>query len=398
MKRWDLKGKKVLVRVDFNVPMNDRQEVTDDTRIVAALPTIQHLLDQGAAVILFSHLGRPEKKDGSIDKSSYSMGPVAQHLEKVLGRTVKFVGEPRGASVASTAKSLASGDVLVLENTRYEKGESKNDPALAEEWSKLADYFVNDAFGTAHRAHASNAGVAALFPPAKKSFGLLMEKEVTSAQRILVNPARPFTAILGGAKVSDKIQLIENLLGKANHIIIGGGMAYTFMKAKGGKIGKSLCEEDKIALAEQLLTKAKAAGVTIHLPEDSLAADNFSADAQTKVVNSKAIPDGWMGLDIGPEAIAQFKKVIASSKSICWNGPMGVFELAPFAGGTKSIAQAVASATRAGAFSLIGGGDSVAAVNQMGLADEVSFVSTGGGAMLTMLEGSEMPGIETIQK
>ncbi len=398
MKNWALKGKKVLIRVDFNVPMNDQQDVTDDTRIVAAIPTIKHILDQGAAVILFSHLGRPEKKDGSIDKTSYSMGPVARHLEKVLGKPVKFSGEPRGEKVAQAAKALQAGEVLVLENTRYEKGESKNDPTLAEEWSHLADYYVNDAFGTAHRAHASNAGVASFFTTATKSFGLLMEKEVLSAQRILVNPARPFTAILGGAKVSDKILLIENLIGKANHIIIGGGMAYTFMKAKGGKIGKSLCEEDKVSLAEQLLAKAKAAGVTIHLPEDSIAADAFSADAQTRTVNSKAIPEGWMGLDIGPEAVAHFSKVIASSKSICWNGPMGVFELAPFAAGTKAIAQAVASATRNGAFSLIGGGDSVAAVNQMGLADEVSFVSTGGGAMLTMLEGSDMPGIDCIVK
>lgn len=398
MKNWALKGKKVLIRVDFNVPMNDQQEVTDDTRIVAAIPTINHMLDHGAAVILFSHLGRPEKKDGSIDKSKYSMGPVADHLEKVLGKPVNFIGEPRGEKVTQAAKALQPGEILVLENTRYEKGESKNDLALAEEWSHLADYYVNDAFGTAHRAHASNAGVASFFSTANKSFGLLMEKEVLSAQRILVNPARPFTAILGGAKVSDKILLIENLLGKANHIIIGGGMAYTFMKAKGGKIGKSLCEEDKVSLAEQLLAKAKTAGVTIHLPEDSLAADAFSAEAQTRTVSSKAIPEGWMGLDIGPEAVAHFSKVIASSKSICWNGPMGVFELAPFSAGTKAIAQAVASATRNGAFSLIGGGDSVAAVNQMGLADEVSFVSTGGGAMLTMLEGSEMPGIDCIEK
>lgn len=398
MKNWSLKDKKVLVRVDFNVPMNDQQKVTDDTRIVAALPTIHQLLDHGAAVILFSHLGRPEKKDGSIDKTSYSMGPVARHLEQVLGRPVKFVSEPRGEAVAQAAKGLSAGDVLVLENTRYEKGESKNDLALAEEWSKLADFYINDAFGTAHRAHASNAGVASFFSKANKSFGLLMEKEVKSAQRILVNPARPFTAILGGAKVSDKILLIENLIGKANHIIIGGGMAYTFMKAKGGKIGKSLCEEDKVELAEQLLTKAKAAGVSIHLPEDSVVADNFAVDAQTKIVNSKAVPEGWMGLDIGPEAIGHFSKVIASSKTICWNGPMGVFEMAPFAGGTKAIAQAVASATRHGAFSLIGGGDSVAAVNQLGLADEVSFVSTGGGAMLTMLEGSEMPGIDSIEQ
>ncbi|HPG07755.1 MAG TPA: phosphoglycerate kinase [Saprospiraceae bacterium] len=399
MIKIDVKDKDVLVRVDFNVPIKEGK-VSDDTRIKAAIPTINTLLDQGARkIILLSHLGRPLKalnEDGSLNVAKFSLAPVAPHLAALIRKPVLFVPYVSGPEAEKAVAEAPSGSILLLENTRFEAGEEKGKQELAEKWAKLGQVFINDAFGTAHRAHASNAILAGFFDAAHKSFGLLMQKEVESAQKVLNQPERPFTAILGGAKVSDKILLIENLLDKADNIIIGGGMAYTFMKAQGGKIGSSLCEEEKLDLANELVTKAKAKGVNLLLPVDSIAADAFAADAKTQLVMSNQIPDGWLGLDIGPEAVVTFSDAIKASKTICWNGPMGVFEMPAFANGTKKIAEAVAAATKLGAFSLVGGGDSVAAVNQMGLDDEVSYVSTGGGAMLTMLEGGDMPGISSI--
>ena len=395
----DVNHKNVLVRVDFNVPIKEGQ-VTDDTRIRAAIPTIQALLEKGAQkIILLSHLGRPLKalnEDGSLNVKKFTLAPIAPHLESLMGKKVIFVPTVSGPQAEKAIADAPAGSILLLENTRFEAGEEKGKSELAEQWAKLGQVFINDAFGTAHRAHASNAILAGFFDAKHKSFGLLMQKEVESAQKVLDHPDKPFTAILGGAKVSDKIMLIENLLDKADNIIIGGGMAYTFMKAQGGKIGSSLCEEDKLDLASELIAKAKTKSVNLLLPVDSIAADAFAADAKTQTVNSKEIPDGWLGLDIGPEAIKEFSDAIKASRTICWNGPMGVFEMAAFANGTKQVAEAVAAATKNGAFSLVGGGDSVAAVNQMGLDDEVSYVSTGGGAMLTMLEGGDMPGISSI--
>ncbi len=397
----DFNGKKVLMRVDFNVPLNGNNEITDDTRMRAALPTIRHVLDQGGAVILMSHLGRPQKKrldDGSINVEKFTLRHVVNHLSQLLnGASVAFCPKTVGEQAETMAANLAAGEVLVLENTRFQAEEAKGDATFAQQLAQLADIYVNDAFGTAHRAHASTTTVAQYFPKENKSFGFLMQKEIENATRVLNDPARPLTAIIGGAKVSDKILLLERLIDLANHIIIGGGMAYTFVKAQGGQTGNSLVEEDKQDLALQLLAKAKDKGVQIHLPADSVIADNFAADAQHEVQPSAAVPHGWMGLDIGPDARAAFAAVIQASKTILWNGPMGVFEMPNFANGTKQIAQSVADATATGAFSLVGGGDSVAAVNQMGLADAVSYVSTGGGAMLEFLEGKELPGIAAMR-
>jgi phosphoglycerate kinase len=396
----ELNGKKALVRVDFNVPLNSQFEITDDTRIQAALPTIRHILDQGGAAILMSHLGRPMKKlkeDGSIDKEKFTLHHIVAHLSGLLGVPVLFCDETVGEKATQMAADLKPGQVLVLENTRFEAGEKKGDEHFAKALAKLADVYVNDAFGTAHRAHASTTTVAQFFPAGSKSFGFLMEAEIKNADKVLNSPERPLTAIIGGAKVSDKILLLERLIDFVDNILIGGGMAYTFVKAQGGKIGNSLFEEDRVELAAELLKKAAAKGVKLVLPQDSVVADAFSNEANKAIKASNDIADGWMGLDIGQQAIADFSAIILASKTILWNGPMGVFEMENFANGTKTIAQTVAEATNQGAFSLVGGGDSVAAVKQMGLADEVSYVSTGGGAMLEFLEGKELPGIKAMK-
>ena len=365
-----------------------------------ALPTIQHILEQGGSVILTSHLGRPLKKlreDGSVDVEKFTLRHLIGHLGELLGKPVKFCPETVGATASDMASALNPGEVLLLENSRFQKEEEKGDLEFARNMASLADVYVNDAFGTAHRAHASTTIVAQFFTPEARTFGYLMKNEVENASKVLNNPARPFTAITGGAKVSDKILLLERFLDLVDNIIIGGGMAYTFVKAQGGHIGNSLVEDDRLDLAQELLQKAEAKGVNIYLPEDSVVADKFDNEANLLVTSSYEVPDGYMGLDIGEKAQAAFNEVIMASKTIIWNGPMGVFEMSNFAKGTKSIALAVAAATKNGAFSLVGGGDSVAAVNQMGLANEVSFVSTGGGAMLEMLEGKELPGIKAIQ-
>lgn len=392
---YDFSGQKALIRVDFNVPLDKQtQAITDDTRMRAAVPTIQKILADGGSVILMSHLGRP--KEGP--EAKYSLNHIVAHLGKLLGGApVHFADDCIGQQALDKAAALKAGEVLLLENLRFYKEEEKGDAAFAEKLSKLGDVYVNDAFGTAHRAHASTAIIAQFFAADKRMFGLLMEGEVESAERVLHKAERPFTAIIGGAKVSDKILIIENLLERATDIIIGGGMAYTFMKAQGGKIGNSLCEEDRLDTATSLLQKAAAKGVNIHLPADSILADKFAADANTSTAPSNAVPDGWMGLDIGPAACEQFANVIKRSKTILWNGPMGVFEMEKFQHGTKVIATAVAEATQGGAFSLVGGGDSVAAVNQFGFADKVSYVSTGGGAMLEYFEGKVLPGIAAVK-
>jgi len=391
---YNFSGQRALIRVDFNVPLDADLNITDDTRMRAAVPTIQKILSNGGSVILMSHLGRP--KDGPTDK--YSLRHLVAHLSKLLGdMPVQFADDCIGDQAVQKAAALKPGELLLLENLRFYKEEEKGDKAFAEKLSKLGDVYVNDAFGTAHRAHASTAVIADYFPTGKKTFGLVMEGEVASAEKVLHSGAKPFTAIIGGAKVSDKILILENLLEKATDIIIGGGMAYTFMKAQGGHIGNSLCEEDRIETAKSLLAKAEEKGVCIHLPPDSIIADKFDANADTSVAPSGQIPDGWMGLDIGEMACNQFANVIHHSKLILWNGPMGVFEMEKFQHGTKTIAKAVADATAQGAFSLVGGGDSVAAVNQFGYTDKVSYVSTGGGAMLEYFEGKVLPGIAAIK-
>lgn len=392
-------GKKVLVRVDFNVPFDADFNITDDTRIRAALPTIQKIINDGGSVILMSHLGRPLKKlkeDGTIDIQKCTLRHILQHLSKLLNCTVQFADSCVGENTTSLVKKLKPGEVILLENTRFYKEEEKGDANFAAQLALLGDIYVNDAFGTAHRAHASTTIVAHSFDAKHKCAGFLMAAEVANAKKVMQSPARPFTAILGGAKVSDKLLIIENLLDIADNIIIGGGMAYTFFKAKGGAIGNSLVEDDKLQLALQLLEKAKSKGVNFVLPKDSIIADKFADDANTKIAYNNNIPSGWMGLDIGTEAIADISKVILDSKTILWNGPMGVFEMVQFQQGTKSIALAVVEATTNGAFSLVGGGDSVAAVNKFGLAQKVSFVSTGGGAMLEFFEGKTLPGIEAL--
>ena len=402
---FNFSGHKALIRVDFNVPIDMDFNVTDNTRITATIPTIKKILADGGSVILMTHLGRP--KDGAVDK--YSVKHLINSLYKLL-----HVGHPNsdnynentkvlvahdciGTQAVLAASILKPGEVLLLENLRFYKEEEKGDEAFAEKLSKLGDVYVNDAFGTAHRAHASTAVIAKFFEANNKMFGLLMESEVLSAEKVLHQAKKPFTAIIGGAKVSDKILIIENLLDRATDIIIGGGMAYTFMKARGGKIGNSLCEDDRLETAKEILEKAKQKNVSIHLPEDSVIADKFASDATTKNCPSDAIPDGWMGLDIGGKAIDIFSAVINKSKTILWNGPMGVFEMEKFQNGTKAIALAVVESTKNGAFSLVGGGDSVAAINQFNLADKVSYVSTGGGAMLEYFEGKVLPGIAAVQ-
>jgi len=391
---FNFKGHTALVRVDFNVPLDDAFKITDDTRMTATIPTIKKILADGGKVVLMSHLGRP--KDGPTDE--FSLKHLVDHLHELLGGETKvfFADDCVGSQAGLTASMLREGEVLLLENLRFHKEEEKGDEAFAKKLSTLGDVYVNDAFGTAHRAHASTAVIAKFYEPANKMFGLLMEAEVASAEKVMHNNEKPFTAIIGGAKVSDKILIIENLLDRATDIIIGGGMAYTFIKARGGKIGNSLCEDDRMQTALDILEKAKQKNVSIHLPENSVIADKFAADANTKDVPSDQIPDGWMGLDIGGKAIGIFSEIIGKSKTILWNGPMGVFEMEKFQGGTKAIALKVAEATTNGAFSLVGGGDSVAAVNKFNLADKVSYVSTGGGALLEYFEGKVLPGIEAM--
>ncbi|MFN5136110.1 MAG: phosphoglycerate kinase [Chitinophagaceae bacterium] len=393
---YNFAGKKALIRVDFNVPLDKTTfAIGDDNRMRAAIPTIKKIVNDGGSVILMSHLGRP--KEGPEEKSS--LKHLITHLSELLGgSTVLFANDCIGEQAYLTAGMLRAGEVLLLENLRFYKEEEKGDDAFAEKLSKLGDVYVNDAFGTAHRAHASTAVMAKFFAPENRMFGLLMEGEVEAAEKVLLKADKPFTAIIGGAKVSDKILILENLLERATDIIIGGGMAYTFMKAMGGNIGKSLCEEDRLETAKSILEKAAAKGVNIHLPSDSVIADAFAADANTSVAPSNAIPDGWMGLDIGQNACNQFTNVLLHSKTILWNGPMGVFEMQKFQHGTKTIAQAVADATTGGAFSLVGGGDSVAAVNDFGFADKVSYISTGGGAMLEFFEGKVLPGIAAVKE
>lgn len=388
------KDKKALIRVDFNVPLDDNFKITDDKRMRAALPTIKKILNDGGSVILMSHLGRP--KDGPTDK--YSLKHILGDLSSMLGLEAKFADDCIGESAVNAAKDLKPGEVLLLENLRFYKEEEKGDVAFAEKLAALGDVYVNDAFGTAHRAHASTAVIAQFFPDAKY-FGYLMASELENAEKVLNHPERPFTAIMGGAKVSDKILLIEKLLDKVDNLIIGGGMAYTFAKAQGGEIGTSLLEADKQELSLELIEKAKAKGVNLILPVDTVIADKFANDADKKDVTSGQIPADWMGLDIGPKSVALFQDVIKNSKTLLWNGPMGVFEMESFEVGTKAVAEAVVAATKDnGAFSLIGGGDSAAAIAKFGMEDEVSYVSTGGGALLEYMEGKELPGVKAINE
>lgn len=390
--QFDFAGEKVLIRVDFNVPLDSELQITDDSRIKAAIPTIQTILSKGGSVILMSHLGRP--KEGPENK--FSLKHIVSHLSSLLDLNVKFAADCIGEEAIQMANSLQSGEVLLLENLRFYKEETKGDIEFTKKLASLGTFYVNDAFGTAHRAHASTAVIAQFFPN-KKCFGYIMANEIENAQKILSNPQRPFTAIVGGAKVSDKLLIIENLMQIADNIIIGGGMAYTFAKATGGNIGNSLCEDDRIELCLELIAKAKSNGVKLLLPEDSVLADKFDANANTQIGNNHEIPQAWMGLDIGPNATKLFAETIRHSKTILWNGPMGVFEMEKFENGTKSVALALAEATKNGAFSLIGGGDSAAAIHKFNLATQVSYVSTGGGALLEYFEGKELPGIAAVE-
>ncbi|NGY36725.1 phosphoglycerate kinase [Flavobacterium sp. XN-5] len=387
---FDFKNKKAIIRVDFNVPLDENFNVTDATRIEAAKPTIDAILAQGGSVILMSHLGRP---NGAEEK--YSLKHILNTTSEVLGVPVNFVSNCIGTEAENAAAELQPGQVLLLENLRFHAEEEAGDVAFAKQLAALGDIYVNDAFGTAHRAHASTTIIAQFFEN-KKCFGLLLAKEIESLNKVLKNSEKPVTAVLGGSKVSSKITVIENILDKVDHMIIGGGMTFTFVKALGGKIGDSICEDDKQELALEILRLAKEKGVQIHIPVDVVAADDFSNTANTKIVDVKEIPDGWQGLDAGPKSLANFEKVIMESKTILWNGPLGVFEMESFANGTIELGNFIAASTAKGAFSLVGGGDSVAAVKQFGLEDKMSYVSTGGGAMLEMLEGKVLPGIAAI--
>jgi len=384
---FNFKNKKALIRVDFNVPLNENFEVTDATRIEAAKPTIIKVLEDGGSCILMSHLGRPKNRE-----EEFSLQHIVSKASEVLGVQIKFVTNSIGSEVDEAVANLKSGEILLLENLRYYAEEKAGDTSFAESLSKLGDVYVNDAFGTAHRAHASTAVIAQFFPE-NKCFGNLLASEIINVNKVLTENEKPVTAIIGGAKVSSKITIIENILDKVDHLIIGGGMAFTFIKAQGGKIGSSLVEDDKQELALSILEQAKQKNVQVHLPVDALIADQFSNDANTEVCNINEIPEGWMGLDTGSETNNNFAQVILSSKTILWNGPVGVFEMETFAAGTISLGNAIAKATKEGTFSLVGGGDSVAAVKKFNLTDKVSYVSTGGGAMLEMLEGKALPGI-----
>ncbi|MEW5676493.1 phosphoglycerate kinase [Flavobacterium enshiense] len=387
---FNFSGKKAIIRVDFNVPLDDNFKVTDATRIEAAKPTIDKILKDGGSVILMSHLGRPK---GVEDK--YSLKHIVAKTAEVLGVPVKFASDCIGDIAEKAAADLQPGEVLLLENLRFYAEEEKGDVAFAEKLAKLGDIYVNDAFGTAHRAHASTTIIAQFFPE-HKCFGILLAKEIESLNKVLNTSEKPVLAVLGGSKVSSKITVIENVLDKIDHMIIGGGMTFTFIKAMGGNIGNSICEDDKMALALEILEKAKAKNVQIHLPVDVVAADAFSNEANTQIVDVNNIPDGWQGLDVGPKSLEALKSVVKESKTILWNGPLGVFELEKFAEGTITLGNFIAEATKNGAFSLVGGGDSVAAVKQFGLEPKMSYVSTGGGAMLEMLEGKTLPGIAAI--
>lgn len=388
---YDFTGRKVLIRVDFNVPLDEHYEITDDTRIRAAIPTIQKVREKGGAVILMSHLGRP--KNGPEEK--FSLKHLIPSLSKKLGVEVQFADDCIGEQAHEKAAALKPGEVLLLENLRFYKEETKGDEAFAKKLAGLADVYVNDAFGTAHRAHASTAVIARFFPKAKM-FGYIMENELKNIDKVIKEGENPITAVLGGAKVSGKIEIINNLLDKVDNIIIGGGMMFTFIKALGGQVGDSLVEDDLINTARETMAKAEETGVDLYLPTDVVIADKFDNEANRKFCNAHEIPDGWMGLDIGPESGQAFKDIIENSATILWNGPMGVFEMGNFASGTCEVANAIAEATAKGAFSLIGGGDSVAAINKYKLADKVSYVSTGGGAMLEYIEGKTLPGVAAI--
>jgi phosphoglycerate kinase len=387
-------SKRAIIRVDFNVPLNEAFEVTDSTRIKAAIPTLKKILKDGGSIVLMSHLGRP--KDGPTNK--YSLKHIVAEVSKQLGVTVQFAEDCISDGAFSQSRSLKNGEVLLLENLRFYKEEEKGDPGFAERLSKHGQIYVNDAFGTAHRAHASTAVIANYFDSASKCFGYVMAGEVASIDKVLHQSKKPFTAIIGGAKVSDKILIIEQLMEKADNILIGGGMAFTFVKALGGNIGKSLCEDDRLDVAKSLIGKAKVRGVNLCIPLDAIIADNFSNDAKTQEVQIDHIPDGWMGLDVGKKTMEYFGTIIKQSKTILWNGPMGVFEMSSFEKGTKQAAFDIVEATKNGAFSLIGGGDSVAAINKYQLADQVSYVSTGGGALLEYIENGTLPGVSAITK
>ena len=390
---YDFTGKKAIIRVDFNVPINEKLEVADDTRIRAAIPTIKKILSSGGSVILMSHLGRPK---GEYEEK-FSLKNVIPRLSELLETEVKFAKDCIGDETSKIVNELKPGDVLLLENLRFHKEEKSGEETFAKKLADLADVYVNDAFGTAHRAHASTTIIAKFFPE-EKMFGYLIGNELKSMDKVLHQPEKPFTAIMGGAKVSDKIQVIENLLDKVDNLIIGGGMTYTFIKARGGKIGASLVEEDKLDMANDLIKKAEAKNVKLYLPVDNVIADKFENDAKTEETPVDEVPDGWMGLDIGQKTIEGFSEIIKHSKTILWNGPMGVFEMSNFQNGTETIAKVIAEATEKGAYSLIGGGDSVAAINKYNLKDKVSYVSTGGGAMLEYIEGKELPGVKAIRE
>jgi phosphoglycerate kinase len=395
----DLEGEKVVVRVDFNVPMQDGA-ITDDSRIRAALPTLNELAKRNCKVTLLSHLGRPQKdKDnhGNIQKEKYSLRLISERLAELLPYSVTFCPENTGPQVTKVLNALGPASFLLLENTRYQDGEKKNNPALAAEWKALGSRYVNDAFGTAHREHASTVALAQQFHPNHKAAGLLLSKEVSEGYRVLDKPTSPVVAVIGGSKVSDKIGLLENMIDLADEIIIGGGMAYTFIAAQGGLVGNSILEEDYLQLARKIIKKAKENNTGLHIPEDSVVADRFHRDADTKTTSSREISDNWMGLDIGPKAAEHFRKIIISAGTIIWNGPMGVFEMKPFASGTERVARAMADATTRGAYSLVGGGDSASAVQILGLDERMSHISTGGGAMLTLLEGKPLPALVALE-
>ncbi len=389
---FNFKNKKAIIRVDFNVPLNDKFEVTDATRIEAAKPTIIKILEDGGSCVLMSHLGRPKEK-----QEEFSLKHIVSKIIDVIGCNVKFVEDCVGEKAEEAVANLEDGEILLLENLRFYEEETKGDVAFAEKLSKLGDIYVNDAFGTAHRAHASTTIIAQFFDD-KKCFGNLLAQEIESIDKVLNNSEKPVLAILGGAKVSSKITVIENILDKVDHLIIGGGMSFTFIKAQGGNVGDSICEDDKMDLALNILKQAKEKGVQVHIPIDVVAADDFSNDANTQILDITQIPDGWQGLDAGPKSREIFNDVVNKCKTILWNGPLGVFEMETFANGTIALGHSIEKATKNGAFSLVGGGDSVAAVKQFGFADKVSYVSTGGGAMLEMLEGKTLPGIQAILK
>ena len=397
----DFNNKKVLVRVDFNVPLSSTFQITDDNRIKASLPTLNYILEHGGALILCSHLGRPQQKkleNGDLNVTKFTLNHLTAYLSATLNRPVTFISDCIGSEAVHACNALKSGEVILLENTRFHPGEEKGDKEMAGILASLADVYINDAFGTAHRAHASTTLVANFFTAGNKGFGFLMKAEIENARHIIESPEKPFTAIIGGAKVSDKMLLLDKMLDQVDNLIIGGGMAFTFIKAKGGQIGNSLVELDRLDLALQLMEKAKSKGVNLLLPVDVIAANTFSNDAEKLEVSSDNIPEGWLGLDIGPKAVETFVSTIKSAKTILWNGPMGVFEMPSFAKGTLAIAESVAEATQNGAYSLVGGGDSVAAVTQVGLSESVSYVSTGGGALLEMLEGKVLPGVKAISE